>query len=299
MSSSFRSSPVPSEPSSSITNSHASSASDHVVKLRPRAGWQPLDLQDLWQYRELGWILAARDIRVRYTQTALGAAWALIQPFFTMLVFSIFFGRLGKIPSDNLPYPIFAYCALVVWQMFAYSLVESSNSLVTNERLISKVYFPRLLIPLSSILSALADFCIAFVLLLAMGLYYGITPGLAILTLPLWLLLALTTSLGVGLWLSALNIQYRDVRYVIPFLVQVWLFTTPVAYPSSMVPDKWRAFYGLNPMAGVVEGFRWAMLGTKAPDSGLLIASVSAALLLLLSGLLYFRRTEKHFADVV
>lgn len=270
-----------------------------VLLIRPSQGWSALNLRDLWRYRELVFFLTWRDISVRYKQTVLGAAWAIIQPFFTMVVFSVFFGRLGKVPSDGIPYPLFAYCALLPWQLFAFSLTEASNSLVANERLITKVYFPRLAIPLSATLAGLVDFAIAFVVLLGMLIFYGIRPTAAICFLPLFVLLAIVTALGVGLWLSALNVQYRDVRYTIPFLTQVWLFSTPVAYPSSLIPEPWRALYGLNPMAGVVEGFRWALLGTGNAPGPLLVVSVLAALTVLVSGMFYFRRMERTFADIV
>lgn len=270
-----------------------------VLLIRPSQGWSALNLRDLWRYRELVFFLTWRDISVRYKQTVLGAAWAIIQPFFTMVVFSVFFGRLGKVPSDGIPYPLFAYCALLPWQLFAFSLTEASNSLVANERLITKVYFPRLAIPISATLAGLVDFAIAFVVLLGMLIFYDIRPTAAICFLPLFVLLAIVTALGVGLWLSALNVQYRDVRYTIPFLTQVWLFSTPVAYPSSLIPEPWRALYGLNPMAGVVEGFRWALLGTGNAPGPLLAVSVLAALTVLVSGMFYFRRMERTFADIV
>jgi lipopolysaccharide transport system permease protein len=227
--------------------------------IEPPKGWASIGLRELWDYRELLYFLTWRDVKVRYKQTALGAAWAIIQPLFMMLVFSLFFGRLAKIPSDGIPYPIFTFCALLPWQLFAHALTESSNSLVANERLITKVYFPRLVVPIAAVLGGLVDFAVAFGILLVMMLYYGIVPTWAIVTLPGFILLAVMTALGVGLWLSALNVKYRDVRYTINFLIQFWLFATPVAYPSSLVPEKWRALYGLNPMAGVVEGFRWAL----------------------------------------
>lgn len=270
-----------------------------ALVIRPSRGWAALDLADLWQYRELIYFLTWRDIRVRYKQTALGAAWAVIQPFFTMIVFSIFFGWLAKIPSDGLPYPIFAYCALLPWQLFAYSLTQSSNSLVANQHLITKVYFPRLVIPISTVLAGLLDFLIAFVFLIGMMIYYGVAPTAVAWTVPLFLLLAVGTALGAGLWLSALNVQYRDVRYAIPFLTQLWLFATPIAYPSSLIPGPWRTIYGLNPMAGVVEGFRWALLGTGNPPGGLLLVSAAVTLIVFLSGLYYFRRMERTFADTV
>ena len=267
--------------------------------IRPSSGWVSLNLADLWRYRELIVFLAWRDISVRYKQTVLGAAWAIIQPFFTMIVFTIFFGQLGKIPSDGLPYPVFAYCALLPWQLFAYSLGESGNSLVANQNLITKVYFPRVVIPLAATLGGLLDFVISFVVLILMMIYYQIRPTEAVWTLPLFILLALITALGAGLWLSALNVEYRDVRYTIPFLTQFWLFLTPIAYPSSMVPEQWRALYGINPMVGGVEGFRWALLGTGSPPGPMMIVSVLAALALFVSGLFYFRRMERTFADKV
>ena len=266
--------------------------------IRPQEGWASLSLKELWEYRELLYFLTWRDIKVRYKQTALGAAWAIIQPFFMMVVFSLFFGRLAHVPSDGIPYPIFVYCALLPWQLFAHSLTESSNSLVANERLISKVYFPRLCVPIAAVLGGLVDFAIAFVILLGMMAYYGLAPSLAIVTLPGFMVLCLATALGVGLWLSALNVQYRDVRYTINFLIQFWLFATPVAYPSSIVPERWRAIYGLNPMAGVVEGFRWALLGKSPPSFALLGVSVAAVVLVVIGGLYYFRRMEGTFADI-
>lgn len=270
-----------------------------TIVIRPSKGWVPLRLGQLWEYRELLYFLVWRDVKVRYKQTALGAAWAIIQPFFTMVVFSIFFGRLAGIPSDGVPYPIFAYCALLPWQLFAHALTESSNSLVGNQNLITKVYFPRLVIPLAALLAGLVDFGIAFLVLLAMMAYYGIVPTAAALTLPLLVLFAVATALAVGLWLSALNVQYRDVRYTIPFLTQFWLFVTPVAYPASLVPEPWRVLLGLNPMAGVVEGFRWALLGTGPAPGALLAVSLVVVGALLVGGLYYFRRMERTFADVV
>lgn len=271
----------------------------HVLRIGPPKGWASLGLKELWGYRELLYFLVWRDIKVRYKQTALGAAWAIIQPFFIMIVFSLFFGRLGKMPSDGIPYPVFAYCGLLPWQLFAHALSESSNSLVANERLITKVYFPRLVVPISAVLGGLIDFAIAIIILLVMMTYYGIVPGVAVLALPLFLLLAVFTALGVGLWLSALNVQYRDVRYTLNFLTQFWLFATPVAYPSSIVPEPWRALYGLNPMAGVVEGFRWALLGRSGSPGPLLVVSVVMVGLIFVSGLFYFRRMEQTFADLV
>jgi homopolymeric O-antigen transport system permease protein len=267
--------------------------------IRPASSWTSVGLKELWEYRELLYFLTWRDVKVRYKQTALGAAWAIIQPLFIMLVFSLFFGRLAGVPSDGIPYPIFTFCALLPWQLFAHALTESSNSLVANERLITKVYFPRLVVPIAAVLGGLVDFAIAFVILLGMMAYYGIVPGWSIIALPGLILFAIMTALAVGLWLSALNVQYRDVRYTINFLIQVWLFATPVAYPSSIVPEAWRPLYGLNPMAGVVEGFRWALLGKAQPPGALLAVSVGVVIMLLVGGLYYFRRMEQEFADVV
>jgi lipopolysaccharide transport system permease protein len=267
--------------------------------ITPPRRWASIGFRELWDYRELLYFLTWRDVKVRYKQTALGAAWAVIQPLFMMLVFSLFFGRLAKMPSDGIPYPVFTFCALLPWQLFAHALSESSNSLVGNQNLITKVYFPRLVVPISAVLGGLVDFAIAFVILLVMMAYYGIVPGWQIVTLPLFILLAVVTALAVGLWLAALNVQYRDVRYTINFLIQFWLFATPVAYPSSLVPEAWRPLYGLNPMAGVVEGFRWALLGKAQPPGALLWVSVAVVILLLVGGLYYFRRMEQQFADVV
>jgi homopolymeric O-antigen transport system permease protein len=284
---------------SAITNAESPAASLPTFSIDPPRRWTSIGLRELWDYRELLYFLIWRDVKVRYKQTALGAAWAVIQPFFMMVVFSLFFGRLAKMPSDGIPYPVFTFCALLPWQLFAHALSESSNSLVANERLITKVYFPRLVVPIAAVLGGLVDFAIAFVILLLLMLYYGIVPTWATVTLPVFILLAIMTAMGVGLWLSALNVQYRDVRYTINFLIQFWLFATPVAYPSSLVPERWRALYGLNPMAGVVEGFRWALLGKTDPPGALLWVSVSVVILILVGGLYYFRRMEQQFADVV
>lgn len=271
-----------------------------VFDIAPSSGWVPLKLRELWDYRELLYFFTWRDIKVRYKQTVLGATWAVLQPFLTMVVFSLFFGKLAKIPSDGVPYPIFSYAALVPWTFFANGLNQSSNSLVGSANLITKVYFPRLTIPMATVLSGVVDFVLAFLVLLLMMVYYGIMPTANVVFLPLFVLQALITSLGVGLWLSALNVEFRDVRYVVPFLVQIWLFATPIAYPSSLLSGTARTLYGLNPMVGVVEGFRWALLGnqTTAPIA-LVAASSATAILLLLSGAFYFRRMEKNFADVV
>jgi lipopolysaccharide transport system permease protein len=270
-----------------------------TLRIAPSEGWVSLKLLEFWDYRELLYFLIWRDIKVRYKQTALGASWAIIQPVFTMLVFSLFFGHLGKIPSDGIPYPIFAFAALVPWTFFANGLGQSSNSLVGNANLITKIYFPRLIVPLASVFSGVVDFLIAFIVLLGMMLYYGLAPTLNVLWLPLFVLLALVTSLGVGLWLSALNVEYRDVRHLVPFITQFWLFATPIAYPSSLLPEPWRTVYGLNPMVGVVEGFRWALLGTNTAPGSIIAVSSAVALVILVSGAYYFRRMEKTFADIV
>src|SRR2546422_2308857 len=268
-------------------------------RIAPSKGWVSLKLNELWEYRELLHFLVWRDIKVRYKQTALGASWAIIQPFFTMIVFSLFFGHLAKMPSDGIPYPIFSFAALVPWGFFANGLSQSSNSLVGSSNLITKVYFPRLIVPLASVFSGIVDFLVAFVVLLVIMLYYGLVPTLNILWLPLFVLLSLVTSLGVGLWLSALNVEYRDVRYIVPFLTQFWMLATPIAYPSSLLHEPWRTIYGLNPMVGVVEGFRWALLGTRMAPGPIIAASSLAAVVTLVSGAFYFRRMEKTFADVV
>jgi len=279
--------------------SHTEHAPSTRLVLDARQATGLLDFRELWRYRELAGFLGLRDIKVRYKQTALGAAWAVIQPFFTMVVFSVFFGRLAKLPSEGVPYPIFTYCALVPWTYFATALTQSSNSLVDHARLITKVYFPRILVPAAAVIAGLLDLAIAFVVLVGMLLWYDVTPGPAVLLLPLLALLATLTALAVGLWLSALNVQYRDVKYTIPFLVQFWLFVTPVAYSSTLVPERWRALYALNPMTGVVEGFRWALLGHRAAPGPMLLVSTASVLLLLVGGLFYFRRMEQRFADVV
>jgi len=270
-----------------------------VIRVEPSKGWVPLKLKELWEYRELLYFLTWRDIKVRYKQTILGATWAIIQPFFTMVVFSLFFGRLAKIPSDGVPYPIFSYAALVPWAFFANGLNKASNSLVGNANLIKKVYFPRLAMPIAAVFSGIVDFVLAFIVLFGMMLYFGIVPTINVIWLPFLLMLALITSLGVALWLSAMNVQFRDVRYIIPFLTQFWLFATPIAYPSSLLSEPWRTLYGINPMVGVVEGFRWALLGTETSPGPIIIVSSLVALALLIGGAFYFRRMEKTFADVV
>jgi homopolymeric O-antigen transport system permease protein len=274
-------------------------ASLPLLVLEPSNGLTRLNLGDVWTYRELLYFLIWRDIKVRYKQTALGAAWAILQPVTTMCVFSVFFGHFAKMPSDGVPYPVFAFAALLPWQLFAYGLNESANSLVGSQSLITKVYFPRLIVPLAAVLAGLVDLGIAMLVLFAIMWYYGIVPTASVVWLPLFIAFAVITALAVGLWLSSLNVKYRDVRYTIPFLTQVWMFATPVAYPSSIVPDHWRVWLGLNPMAGVVEGFRWALLGNPHPSVPLLAVSIAAVTALLVLGLAYFGRTERTFADLV
>jgi homopolymeric O-antigen transport system permease protein len=267
--------------------------------IQPRQAFWDLDLTSVWEYRELLYFLVWRDVKVRYKQTALGVAWAILQPLLATLVFTIFFGRLAKMPSEGVPYAVFTYVAMVPWQFFATALTESSNSLVVSQNLIKKVYFPRLVIPMGSVMAGLVDFCFAFIVLIGMMFYYRIAPSTTIFLFPVFLLLAVCTALAAGLWLSALNVQFRDVRYTLTFLTQFWLFATPVVYPSSLVPARWRVWYGLNPMAGVVDGFRYSLLG-KVPKPGPMIwVSAAAVAVFLVSGLLYFRRMEATFADVV
>lgn len=276
-----------------------------LIIIEPSRGWVPVRVRDLWDYRDLLYFLVWRDVKVRYKQTVLGAAWAILQPTMTMVVFTIFFGGLAGISSDNLPYPIFSFAGLLPWTFFAQGLGQSSNSLVGSQHLLTKVYFPRLIIPLATVTAGVVDFLLAFVVLVAMMAFYGMWPGVAVLWLPLLLGLAYATALGVGMWLSALNVEYRDVRHVVPFLVQIWLFVTPVIYPASTVTARLESLglpgwvFGLNPMTGVVEGFRWALLGVDSRPGPLIIASATVAVVLVVSGAVYFRRMERTFADVV
>jgi lipopolysaccharide transport system permease protein len=281
------------------STSPSSSARLHVTVTKPKVGWQPADLGELWRYRELLWILALRDVRVRYKQTALGVAWAIIQPFFSMVVFTIFFAGMGKLPTDGVPPEVFYFCGMLPWQLFANSLSQAGNSLVSNQNLITKVYFPRLVIPIAAVITGLIDFAIAMVMLIVIMAWYQVMPGPQVLFLPFFILLAFAASLAVGLWLSALNVEYRDVRYVITFLTQFWFFITPIVIPSSMIEKPWkRAVVGLNPMSGVVEGFRWCMYGRPAPGIMLGVSCVTIAVLLV-AGTFYFRRMEKTFADLI
>src|SRR5437868_3312692 len=270
-----------------------------TVRIEPPRGWLELRLREVWTYRELLYFFVWRDLKVRYKQTVIGVAWVVLQPLMSMGVFTLFFGRLAKLPSDGLPYPVFYFAALAPWTYFSTSLTTATNVVVENQRVITKVYFPRLILPLSSVMSGLVDFGIAFVVLLAMVLGYGLRPGVNALWLPLLLLLALATALGVGLWLSALNALYRDVKYVTPFLVQFWMLASPVAYPSSLVPARWRWLYGLNPMAGVIDGFRWALTGHGQPPGAAMAASAVGVCVVLLGGLFFFQRMETNIADRV
>lgn len=269
------------------------------IHIEPSKSRFSLHLAELWEYRELLYFLAWRDIKVRYKQTILGAAWAILQPFLTMVVFSFFFGTLAEMPSDGIPYPLFSYAALVPWTFFANGITQAANSLVTSSNLIKKVYFPRLAIPISAILSGIIDFILAFFVLVGMMLYYGIHITPAMIWIPLLLILALITALGFGIWLTAMNVQFRDVRYAVPFLVQFWFFITPITYPSSLLDQPWRTVYALNPMVGVIEGFRWAMLGTDTAPGPMVLASTLVAIGLLFSGIIYFQNLEKTFADVI
>lgn len=270
-----------------------------VIRIEAAKGWVSLGIGELWHYRELLYFLIWRDIKVRYKQTTLGVAWAIIQPFFTMVVFSLFFGRLAGVPSDGVPYPIFSFAALVPWTFFSTGLAQSSNSLVESANLLKKVYFPRLAIPIATVLSGFIDLMLAFFMLLLLMFSYNLYPTANVIWLPAFLLLAVTTSLGVGLWISALNVKYRDFRYIVPFMTQMWLFLTPVAYPASLLKGPWKALYGLNPLAGVVEGFRWALLGVNQPPGPMTLVSAVAAVVILIGGAFYFRRMERTFADVV
>src|SRR5216117_3243220 len=287
----------------SVTQSSAAlplhAGASATVRIAPPRGLLALRLREVWAYRELLYFFVWRDVKIRYKQTAVGVLWVVLQPVLTMLAFTLFFGRLAKLPSEGLPYPIFYFAALVPWTYFSYALQMTTNVVVDNQRLITKVYFPRLILPISAALSGLVDFAIGFGVLAIFTLAYGIRPTLAALWLPALLALAFFTALGVGLWLSALNALYRDVRYVIPFLIQFWMFASPVAYPSSLVPVKWRWLYGLNPMAGVIDGFRWAITGRGQAPSPILLVSAVAVALVVLGGLFFFNRMETAMADRV
>jgi lipopolysaccharide transport system permease protein len=267
--------------------------------IRPSHGWAPLRLNSLWNYRDLLFFLFWRDVKVRYKQTVLGGLWAILQPGLMTLVFFVLFGRLAGVASDGAPYPAFVFCGLLPWQLFAFAFSESSNSLVANERLVTKIFFPRLIIPISAALVGLVDFFFGFLVLLGALIYWGVPVAPHFWTLPFFILLTITSALGAGIWLAALNVQYRDVRYAIPFIVQLWFFLSPVVYPSTLLPEPWRWFYGVNPMVGVIQGVRWAILGYAEPPDMKLALSIMTVGIFLVSGLYYFRRTERHFADVI
>lgn len=284
-----------------MTISNAKADRDHLplTIIRPSHGWKGIDLKELWRYRELLYFLIWRDIKVRYKQSLLGAAWAIIQPLLTMIIFTIFFGRWAGIPTDDMPQPVFYFAGILPWQFFQSGVSKAGTSLVASRNLITKIYFPRIAVPIAPIIAGLLDFGLAFLILIGLMLFYGIVPTSALWTLPLFLFLALITAVGVGIWLAGLNVAYRDVGYIIPFLLQVWFFLSPIVYSSTIVPETLRPYYGLNPMTGVVQGFRWAILGVGKPDPVDLLASVGVALFMLLSGFFYFKRMERTFADVV
>ena len=283
------------ESSSPVTGVNA----DSIVVIRPGKGFSTQDLVVLWEFRELFYFLVWRDVKIRYKQTVIGAAWAIIQPVMTMVIFTVIFGNFAKIPSDGLPYAVFSYTALLPWNYFSQAITRSGDSLVGDSNLIKKVYFPRLMIPLAAVASPLVDFFVSFVVLLVMLAWFGITPGWGVLVLPVLVVLAFMTALAVGLWLSPLNARYRDIRYTIPFLVQLWMYASPVVYSVSIVPEKWRLIFSLNPLAGVIEGFRWALLGKGNPAIGAIMISACVVLLVLLGGIFFFKRMERYFADVL
>jgi lipopolysaccharide transport system permease protein len=286
-----------SKESRKIGESRSDSQEIPCFEIRPTTGRLSIDMRELWAYRELVYFLTWRDIKVRYKQTAIGVAWAVLQPLAMMVVFTVLFGKLANIPSEGVPYPLFAYAALLPWQLFSRTISESTSSLVTDQRLITRVYFPRIIVPLSTTLAAMADFGIASGLLVALMFVYGVIPGAAVIWLPGFILLMIITALGIGFWLSALNVEYRDVMYTVPFIIQFWFFVTPIVYPSSLVPERWKILYGLNPMVGVIEGFRWALLGIGKGPSPMLAVSILIALFLFVSGIIWFQRREESFVD--
>jgi len=271
----------------------------HKTVIKPPSGWLSLDLQEVWAYRELLFLLAWRDISVRYKQSVVGIGWAIIQPVMTMIIFSIIFGKFAKLPSEGVPYPVFAFCALLPWNYFARSLTDSSDSLVGSSHLVTKIYFPRLILPLSKVFVGLIDFSVAFIVLIILMVFYGISPTSAVFFLPFFILIAMISALGIGLWLTALNVKYRDIKYIVPFLTQFWMYASPVAYSTTLVPEKWQWLYGLNPLVGVIEGFRWALLGKSSPDLTMLFISLTIISFLLFSGIYYFKKMEKMFADII
>jgi lipopolysaccharide transport system permease protein len=287
--------------SSSVLNKAMpnSATTEFTLRIEPTRGFFKLDLAAVWEYRELLYFLVWRDVKVRYKQTIIGAAWAILQPLMTMIIFTVIFGNFANIPSNGLPYSIFAYTALMPWNYFSQAISRGGMSLVGEANLIVKVYFPRLIIPIASVVAPLVDFFLSFLVLIVMIVWFGIVPGWHVLCLPVFLLLALMTGLAVVLWLSPLNVRYRDVGHTIPFLTQFWLYASPVAYPVSLVPEKWRLLYSLNPMVGVIEGFRWTLLGTEAPAFGVIAVSAVMVIVLLSGGVVFFKRMERSFADVI
>lgn len=280
------------------TNEAMDSPPPHHIQIRPPKKWVPIDFSELLNYRELLVSFMWRDIKIRYKQTVLGFLWAIIQPLFMMVIFTIIFGGFAKIPSDGIPYPLFSFAALLPWMLFSEGLTRSTMSMVSNANIMTKVYFPRLIMPVSGILSPLVDFAVSISILVIIMAFYGFVPTINVIFLPLFILLALATSLGVGLWLSALNVKYRDFQYTVPFIIQIWMYASPVVYPASIVPESLKFLYSLNPLAGVIEGFRWALLGTAMPGAMILV-SVGVVILLLVTGAFYFRRMEQYYADVV
>ena len=271
----------------------------HRTVIKPSVGWPSIDLKEIWAYRELLGILAWRDVSVRYKQSVVGIGWAIIQPVMTMIIFTIIFGKFAKLPSEGIPYPVFTYCALLPWSYFARSLGDSSDSLVGSAHLITKIHFPRIILPVSKVFAGLIDLSIAFIILVGMMVWYRILPTAGILLLPVFIVIAMLASLGVGLWLTALNVLYRDVKFVVPFLIQFWMYASPVAYSTSIIPDQWKWVYGLNPMVGVVEGFRWALLGKTAPLISMFFIPVLIIFVVLISGIYFFKKMEKMFADII
>jgi lipopolysaccharide transport system permease protein len=273
-------------------------SAEHVIRVQPARGWQGLSLRELWDYRELAYFLVWRDLKVRYKQTVLGIGWVVVQPLVTVAIFSVIFGRVADLPSDSVPYPVFTLVALLPWQLFSAAFTGASNSVVGNASLVTKVYFPRLIVPIAAVIAPVADFLVSAGLLAILMAWYGIAPTLHVIWLPLLALLAAALALGVGLWVAALNVRYRDVRYLLPFALQMWMFASPVAYSLELVPEQWRTLYGLNPMVGIVQGFRWALVGSEAPGP-LVLMSIVVTVGLLMVGMHYFRRTEEHFADFI
>ena len=280
------------------TEAHPS-PSQVVTEIRPDRGWLDLDLGAVWRYRELLGVLVMRDLQVLYKQALLGAGWAILQPVFAVIIFSIIFGYIVKMPSEGVPYPLFAFAGVLPWTYFAEAVRRSGTGLVTDAELVRKVYFPRLIMPLANVISPLVDFCIAFVVLLVVMAFYGIAPGWKMLVIPPLMLIAALLALSIGLWLAPINVRFRDIKHTLPFLIQIWMYASPIVYPLSIVPQEWQALYALNPMVGVIEGFRWAVFDRGEPNFTALAMSGAVIVLLLAGGLVFFRRMERTFADVI